>query len=81
MFRDGRYLTRQCLVEEVWAALEKAQSKYCGHSFQIGAATTAAKRGIEDSATKTLGRWISLAYLEYVRIHRDLLANYSSILC
>lgn len=65
MFPDGSYLTRQRLVEVVRQALGKAgldASKYCGHSFRIGAATTAAKKGMEDSIIKTLGRWRSLAY-------------------
>ncbi len=30
---------------------------------------------------KTLGRWRSLAYLEYIRIPRDQLAHYSRTLC
>lgn len=84
MFPDGSYLTRQRLVEEVRLALGKAgvdPSKYCGHSFRIGAATTAAERGMEDSVIKTLGRWRSLAYLEYIRIPRDQLASYSRIIC
>ena len=84
LFPDGTYLTRQRLVEEVRQALGKAgldPSKYCGHSFRIGAATTAAEKGMEDSVIKTLGRWRSLAYLEYIRIPRDQLANYSRILC
>ena len=82
-FQDGRYLTRQRLVDHVRAALQEAgldQSKYCGHSFRIGAATTAAKRGMEDSMIKTLGRWKSLAYLEYIKIPRDQLAAYSTVL-
>jgi len=29
---------------------------------------------------KTLGRWGSLAYLEYIKIPRDQLASYSGIL-
>ena len=82
-FRDGRPLTRQRFVGAVREALAKAginQDKYSGHSFRIGAATTAASKGLEDSMIKTLGRWRSLAYLQYVQIPRDQLANYSRLL-
>ena len=84
MFSDGRLLTRQQLVEAVRRALGKAgldPSKYCGLSFRIGAATAAAERGMKDSVIKTLGRWRSLAYLEYIRIPREQLAHYSRLLC
>ena len=59
-FQDGRPLTRQRLVVGIRKALQAAgldDSKYCGHSFRIGAATTAVERGMEDSMIKTLGRW------------------------
>lgn len=82
-FADGRPLTRQLFVVLVRDALKKAgidQSKYCGHSFRIGAATTAAAKGMEDCIIKTLGRWESLAYLQYVRLPREQLAGYSSLL-
>ena len=75
MFSDGHLLTRQRLVEAVCRALGKAgldPSKYCGHSFRIGAATAAAERGMEDSVIKTLGRWRSLAYLEYPHPERTI---------
>ena len=55
-FADGRTLSRQLFVEAVR-----------GHSFRIGAATTAAAKGIEDLLIKTLGRWESLAYLQDVK--------------
>ena len=38
-----------------------------GHSFQIGAATTAAACGLPESLIKTLGRWESSAYMLYIR--------------
>ena len=82
-FEDGRLLTRQRFVDLVRDALQKAgvpREKYCGHSFRIGAATTAAARGVEDCIIQTLGRWESLAYLRYVRLPREQLAGYSTLL-
>ena len=69
IFADGRPLTRQRFVDNVRSALSAAgvdQSKYCSHSFQISAASAAAARGVEDCIIKTLGRWESVAYLQYV---------------
>ena len=83
LFEDRRPLTRQRFVVLVRDALRKVhidQSKYCGHSFRIGAATTAAAKGMEDCIIKILGRWESLAYLQYVRLPREQLAGYSSLL-
>ncbi len=42
-------------------------SRYNTHSFRIGAATTAAEAGISADAIKTLGRWKSSAYQDYIR--------------
>ena len=83
-FQDGRPLTRQRFVVAVRSALASAgvdAKQYAGHSFRIGAATTAAARGLEDSTIQTLGRWKSLAYLEYIRIPRQQLASYTARLC
>jgi hypothetical protein len=82
-FADGRALSRQLFVEAVRDGLRKAgidQEKYCGHSFRIGAATTAAAKGIEDSLIRILGRWESLAYLQYVKLPRSQLAGVSTLL-
>ena len=51
-FRDGRFLTRARFVAAVRSALVEAgldARLYSGHSFRIGAATTAAVCGIQDS--------------------------------
>ena len=82
-FQDGRFLTRERFVGLLRDGLCRAgidDKKYCSHSFRIGAATTAAARGMEDSVIKTLGRWESLAYLQYVKIPRAELARYTCLL-
>ena len=66
LFQDGAMLSRPCLIAAVRACL--AAGGDCGHSFRIGAATTAVKKGIEDSMIQVLGHWQSSAYLRYVRI-------------
>ena len=51
VFKDGRLLTRQRFVAAVRDPLRQvgiAANSYAGHSFRIGAATTAASRGLED---------------------------------
>ncbi len=56
-FSDGHYLTRQRLVQAVQSALGHTgveASQYTGHNFWIGAATTAAARGLEDSGSNWL---------------------------
>lgn len=79
-FQDGRPLTRTRFVERVREALQKAgidSRHYSGHSFRIGAATTAAQEGVEDSTIKMLGRWKSSAYQLYIRTPKERLAAMS----
>ena len=79
-FRNGKALTRDRFVARVRQALDSLgfdSRKYAGHSFRIGAATTAAERGIEDSTIKALGRWESSAFLVYIRMPRQYLAAFT----
>jgi len=41
--------------------------KFSTHSLRIGGATALAAAGVPDSTIQTLGRWKSLAFLEYIR--------------
>ena len=84
VWRDGYPLSLHRLVKEVRAilsALGQDSSKYAGHSFLFGAATTAAQVGVPAHLIKMLGRRQSQAYLLYVRTHREELARISSLLC
>ena len=81
VFGDGSFLSRDKLVTSVRTALQQAgmsAQSYTGHSFRIGAATTAAQVGLEDSVIKMLGRWESIAYQLYVRTPRESLAAVSA---
>ena len=74
----GQPLTGPKLVQELRKALAAAglqPEKYAGHSFRIGAATTAAACGVPVDVIKTLGRWKSQAYQLYVRIPDTQLAS------
>ena len=44
---------------------------FSGHSIQIGAATTAAVRGIAEATIQALGRWSSDLYKGYIRIPKQ----------
>ena len=83
IWSNGQYLTRAHFVAEVQKALELSgvdSSDFNGHSFRIGAATTAAANGFEDSLIRTLGRWESDAYRRYIKIPRQELAHYTVML-
>ena len=52
-------------------------SKYSGHSFRAGAATTAGDRNFEEYELKLLGRWASSAYNIYLR-NPHIMTTYAS---
>lgn len=67
--QSGEPLTRKTFLTWLKGALARLgiTGKYSGHSFRIGAATTAALAGIPDHLIKTMGRWLSNAYQLYIR--------------
>ena len=82
-YEDGRLLTKPRFVEAIRTALAHIglnPHHYAGHSFRIGAATTAGACGLNDSVIQMLGRWSSSAYLTYIRTPREHLAKISSII-
>ena len=79
-FEDGHPLTRNRVVSALRTALAECgidSSLYAGHSFRVGAATTAAFQGLQESLIKTLGRWESSAYMTYIRTPRATLISVS----
>ena len=80
-FEDGSSLSKPKLLLHIRQALEQQGfdcSGITGHSFRIGAASTAARVGLEDSLIQTLGRWHSSAYLRYIRTPGQALAAASA---
>lgn len=70
VFHDGSTLSRPRLVRSLRQVLHAAgvdDARFNGHSFRIGAATTAARAGLNDSLIKMLGRWKSSAFARYIR--------------
>ena len=67
--RDGSPLTRNAVSASIQSMLKTAgiPGQFSGHSFRIGAATTAAEKGVADHMIKMLGRWSSDAYQRYIR--------------
>ena len=80
---DGSPVTKYQVISNVRLALQTLgldDKAYAGHSFRIGAATTAAERGLEDSLIKALGRWESEAFQLYIRTPREKLAAITQVL-
>lgn len=77
-FQSGRLLTRSAVVNLLRDAARHAGLPYKslkGHSFRIGAASTAAAAGLPDWLIKVLGRWSSDCYQLYIRTPRNVLLS------
>ncbi len=77
---NGSALSRPTLVTWLKSTLNSAgvdSTHFSGHSFRIGAASTAAARGIPDSTIQTMGRWSSDSFKRYIRVPREQWAQVS----
>lgn len=80
MYVSGKPLTRDALTSETRQLLSQSgftSSQYAGHSFRIGAATTAASVGLPPWLIKTLGRWSSDCFERYIRCPQPLILEVS----
>ena len=69
-FTNSKRLSRASLTKELRSSLQGCglpADQYFTHSFQIGAATTAASAGVPSWLIKVLGRWSSDCYEHYIR--------------
>ena len=76
-------MTKPCFVtqiRDILCTIGLPQHHFVGHSFRIGAATSATAVGIEDYAIQILGRWHSAAFLQYIRTPKERLAALSTTL-
>lgn len=83
VWRDGTPLSRSTfvgLLRRALVSLSLDQQSYSGHSFRIGAATSAAMAGVPDHIIKMMGRWSSEAYQVYIRTPREVLSSISQVL-
>ena len=79
----GKPLTKQALTLETRKLLAQAgfnASNYAGHSYRIGAATTAAAAELHSWLIKTLGRWSSDCYERYIQTSSSTLLNVAATL-
>ena len=77
-FPGGTALSREKFLYYLNSLLQilgYPDGQYSGHSFRIGAATSAAATGVEDHVIKTLGRWSADCYVRYIRTDAEVVRN------
>ena len=75
---NGKALSRTELVKrlrEVVGAIHLNPAHYSGHSFRIGAASSAAKMGLPAYLIQIFGRWSSSPYQRYIHMPSSTLAR------
>ncbi|XP_069129257.1 uncharacterized protein [Argopecten irradians] len=76
--QNGQALTRSIFISKFKHTLQCIginSELYNGHSFRIGAATSAAAAHVEDHLIKVLGRWSSDAYCRYIKTPQSCLRD------
>jgi hypothetical protein len=74
LFGDNTILSRPIMIEMtriVIASLGLDASRYHGHSFRRGGATSLSERGVDHDMIKAMGRWKSDAYQRYIVTSRE----------
>ena len=77
-FNGGPFTTLQMVQVKSAAGVDAA--RYSGHSFQIGATTTAAANGLNEAIIQILGCWKSDCYNWYICTPRNHLTSLSQLL-
>ena len=80
----GSPLTRAFFIDKLMNLLSRLgynPSFYSGHSFRVGAATSAAEANIPDHMIRTLGRWNSDCYTRYIRTSQQSLRQAQQAMC
>ena len=79
-WHNGMYLTRAAFVKETKRLVQAVgldSSKYSGHSYRSGGATSGALAGFSALELKLLGRWNSDAYEGYIRTPAQILLGFA----
>ena len=81
-FSHGTFLTRQIFTDIVKSLLPQSCDKtaYSSHSSRIGAATCAAEKETPAWLIKTLGRWSSNCFEDYIRVPSNTIDKIPSVL-
>ena len=82
LFHDGRPLSRALLTGWLRQILVRSgvPGIFSSHSFCMGAATVAARRGIPDHLIQALGRWSNNAYKSYISTPSEITCDQASLL-